>query len=1037
MKAGLILAGILTLCTSISSHAGDPQSPLKVACVGNSITYGMTLANPATDSYPAQLQPLLGDKYRVERFGRNGATLLRKGHRPYVADPIFTEALAFSPDILVVHLGVNDTDPRNFPHYGDDFAPDYLALIDSFRVRNPNVRVIMANLSPILSQHYRYRSGTRAWRDSLRILIPQIAKSAGAETVDFGEALRDYPNLIPDGIHPNKEGASHLARAVYSRITGDYGGLQLPEIYGDGMVLQRFRPLKIRGTADAEDTIDVRIGAYKARATADSHGRWSVTLPPMGEAFGLTMTVAAAGDTLQFNDVAIGEVWLASGQSNMEFHMNRTTTYAEDKAITADTLLRLFDMKPVAYTDKTLWNENQIRATDGLRHYKPSRWLRSTEETAEDFSAVAWHFGKMLRDSLKVPVGIISNPIGGSPAEAWVDIETLEHNIPEILIDWRNNDYLQPWVQQRVRENVGADTLRHRHPYEPSYLYAAGIRPLGGFPVAGIIWYQGESNAHNTEVHESVFQSLVESWRRTWESPGLPFIFVQLSSINRPSWPAFRNSQRLLAHSIPNVWMAVSSDLGVPDDVHPANKRPIGRRLALQALNHVYSMTNVVPQGPEIDKATAVGNKVTLSFDFADGLTTADGLTPATFEIAEYDGIYFPADCVTITDNNEITISSMKVDNPCFVRYGWQPYTEANLVNGAGLPASTFKIRIEGQPDQEPGRESGVSGAFTGAIDGILIQAGGCNFPVNPMAPDSKKKFYGGIYAVENDGTAFVTRRIGSLPQPMAYGACVPTPQGLVFAGGTDANGTPMGYAGILILDQKGNATVESLPSLPVAVDNIGGAYADGTVFVVGGNVDGTPSNRVYSLDMHQPSRGWKELEPFPGNPRVQPVVATSKDAKGNQALYLWGGFAGRTPHREPSLNTDGLKYDIDKNKWERLAPPTDAAGHEISTGGGAATTLPDGRIAVIGGVNKDIFLSALQNQAPDYLSHPIEWYRFNQDVLVFDPTTEVWRTVATTPEAARAGAGLVATDNGDLIVIGGELKPRIRSAEVAKIKID
>lgn len=701
IRAALCVSLIFTAMNVISAPAAKSKKakqPVKIGAIGNSITYGFQVEDREKNSYPAQLQGLLGEDYQVGNFGKSGATLLRKGHRPYFQQEEFKAAMEFAPDIIVVHLGVNDTDPRDYPEYGDEFVADYVALIDSFKSVNPNVRVILANLTPLLSKHFRFRSGTLAWRDSLRNLIPVVAEATGSELIDFGELLRDRPNLLPDGIHPNLEGATLMADYVAKAITGNYGGLSMPEIYGDGMVLQRNKPLKISGLANAGEKVTVTINGITETTTASNTGKWSVTLPPMKENTGLTMTVTAGPDKLTFNDVAIGEVWIASGQSNMEFRLKNTTTFPDVKNDLDDPLFRLFDMKPIAYTDNVEWTEEQKQLTDELKHYLPTSWTASNDSTAPQFSAVAWYFGKMLRDNLNVPVGIISNAIGGSTAESWVDIESLEHNIPEILVNWRTNDYLQPWAQKRAGENTGTQEKdkMHRHPYEPAYLFAAGIRPLESYPIEGVIWYQGESNAHNTLVHEMIFPTLVESWRENWENPEMPFIFTQLSSINRPSWPVFRNSQRMMSKQIPGVAMAVSSDKGDSLDVHPRNKKPVGERLARQALNKVYGMKNIVPEGPSIISAKKTGdNKVVLSFENAGGLTTSDGGAPITFEVAQYEGLFQPVESVEITPDNQIIISAPDGMAPNIVRYGWQPFTRANLVNGEGLPASTFRIEVQ------------------------------------------------------------------------------------------------------------------------------------------------------------------------------------------------------------------------------------------------------------------------------------------------------------------------------------------------------
>lgn len=343
-----------------------------------------------------------------------------------------------------------------------------------------------------------------------------------------------------------------------------------------------------------------------------------------------------------------------------------------------------------------------------------------------------------------------------------------------------------------------------------------------------------------------------------------------------------------------------------------------------------------------------------------------------------------------------------------------------------------LNIDVTAAENIEPGLDCGVSGAFTGVLGGRMIQAGGCNFPEDPLGAASKKKFYEGIYAVETGDSTWQPVRIGTLPKAMAYGVAVTYPEGMVLIGGSDASGS---FSEVYSLKMEGDATrIESLPSLPGTIDNFAATEIDSTIYVAGGSYNGQPSNKVFKLDLKEKGSNWQELATLPGNPRVQPVMAHGKDAEGNEALYLWGGFAGKGERRDASLNTDGLKFDFAKGEWKLIASPENQEGEAVSTGGGCITVLPDGRIAEVGGVNKDIFLEALQNQAPDYLTLPIEWYRFNPNLLIFDPTSEKWSVGLVSKEIARAGAGIVSLD-GCIMVAGGELKPRIRTAVITVIK--
>lgn len=665
---------------------------LRVACVGNSVTYGMTLADREHTAYPAQLQKLLGADYEVRNFGHNGATLLRRGHRPYMELPEFRQALDYKADLVVIHLGLNDTDPRDWPDWRDDFVADYEALIDSFRQSNSGCKVWICRLTPIFERHPRFRSGTRDWHRQIRSAIDAVALGRDVQVIDLYEPLHCRPELFPDALHPNEEGAGILARTVYSALTGDFGGLRLPVVYTDSMVVQRDRPWPVTGMANAGEDVTVRVGGQERHATAGPDGRWTAVLAPLDTGTAYTLEVSTKGRTLTFHDVVAGEVWLCSGQSNMEFPLARAFTARQDLQTSRRTDLRLFQMAPRWATDARTWPQEALAAVNRLDYFAPAVWRTSQAQTAAGFSAVAYHFGRMLADSLRVPVGLILNAVGGAPAEAWVARPAVEQDFPDLLDDWYRNDFVQPWVRQRARLNVGQDASPlQRHPYQTGYLFEAGIAPLARYPLRGVAWYQGESNAHNMEAHERIFPLLVQSWRDFWGDGALPFYTVQLSSLNRPSWPWFRDSQRRLAASLPGVHMVVTTDVGDSLDVHPTRKREVGERLARQALVWTYGCDadRLIPSGPMFRIATVEGEAVSVAFDFGRGLHTSDGAALRSFEVAGADRRFYPADARIVADG-VVALHSPQVPAPRYIRYGWQPFTRANLVNEAGLPASTF-----------------------------------------------------------------------------------------------------------------------------------------------------------------------------------------------------------------------------------------------------------------------------------------------------------------------------------------------------------
>ena len=728
--AVLIVLMPANLSAKGKSKAKAPKT-IRVACVGNSVTYGYGLKDREHTAYPVRLQEMLGDGFQVGNFGHSGATLLYKGHRPYIHTEEFRQALDFKADWVVIHLGLNDTDPRNWPDWKEEFIPNYRALIDSFLTVNPKARVLICQMTPIFDRHHRFQSGTRDWHAQVQQAIRTVAQGAKVQMIDLFTPLHSRPELFPDALHPNAEGAKILAQTVFSALTGDYGGLRLPPLLTDGVVLQRDEPLRLHGMSNARQTIvaellkDGRpVEGAKASAIAGFDGKWQLEMPAMQAGGPYTLTVTASPSPIsskkyaeviyplyskpywygfthkwparkiEVRDVWIGDVWLASGQSNMELRVDQVLSNQQDVADAKRlTNLHLYNMPARARTDAVEWPDSVLTFTNELRHMDMQGWQTASAESVQRFSAIAYNFGRVLADSLRdVPIGIICNAVGGSTTESWIDRTTLEYEYPAILRDWLNNDHTQAWARGRARQNIARalnkdlplfNTLQ-RHPYEPCYLFEAAIMPLEQFAVKGVLWYQGESNAHNVELHERLFRLLEQSWRKEWKRPDLPFYFVQLSSLNRPSWPAFRDSQRRLAQSLPNTWMTVSSDVGDQTDVHYKNKRPVGERLAAQALAHTYGRS-VESEGPKPERVTTVPPEMIITFSHADGLSVTQG-----FEIAGADGIYHPA--TTQVQGNTIRLTSPHVQEPVSVRYGWQPFTRGDLRNAHGFPASTFAL---------------------------------------------------------------------------------------------------------------------------------------------------------------------------------------------------------------------------------------------------------------------------------------------------------------------------------------------------------
>lgn len=314
---------ILTL-VMLSIQGQILAQKVKVACIGDSVTFGFGISPRDSLSYPAQLQRMLGNEYLVKNFGKNGATLLRNGHNPYLKSEEFENVLEFVPDIALIHLGLNDTDPRNWPPFQGEFESDYALLIDTLKAINPNLRVLIAELSPIFSGHPRFKSGTRDWHKEIRKKIRQVAQDNQVELLDFYSLLHTRPDLFPDQIHPTSEGTTILARTVFQTITKDFGGLSLDPIFRNGAVLQRGETVRISGKGNPEDSIQVNIDDKTTKTAVDLNGKWVARLKDIKPGGPYTLDVRSLENRITVDSIWIGDVWLAMGQSNMEWTLENS-----------------------------------------------------------------------------------------------------------------------------------------------------------------------------------------------------------------------------------------------------------------------------------------------------------------------------------------------------------------------------------------------------------------------------------------------------------------------------------------------------------------------------------------------------------------------------------------------------------------------------------------------------------------------------------------------------------------------------------------
>lgn len=481
--------------------------------------------------------------------------------------------------------------------------------------------------------------------------------------------------------------------------------LRLAKIFSDDMVLQRNQPVKIWGKAIPGKPVQVSFAKENRKTVVQTDSNWTVIFNKQNASIQpQSFSVISGDEKIEIKNILIGDIWLCIGQSNMEFPMQKEMHYKEALPNSTQPLIRLYNP---AYAGKNTYN---VSFTDSIiqnlttDNFYKGQWQTCDSNSFKTMSAVAWYFGKQIVDVENIPVGLINISIGGAPLETFISTEALKNSKQfayKLNGNWLTNDALPVWIRERGKQNVGSltnvpkDEYGNNHAFKPGFAYEAGIAPILDLPIKGILCYQGESNAQEIErVNEYADLSalMVADYRKKWKQPDLPFYFVQLSSIDTLKykghlWPQFRNEQRKMLKLIPYSGMAVCSDIGFKNDVHPTNKKDVGERLAIWALNKTYHK-NIIPSGPLPLTATYKNQKIIISFQYiGNGLNTADGKIVRGFSFGGRNE-------QSVVIKSKQIIVSVK-EKPEFVYYGWQSFSDGNLINSEGLPASTFKIEVK------------------------------------------------------------------------------------------------------------------------------------------------------------------------------------------------------------------------------------------------------------------------------------------------------------------------------------------------------
>ncbi len=443
---------------------------------------------------------------------------------------------------------------------------------------------------------------------------------------------------------------------------------KLPAFFGDGMVLQQKVDAAIWGNDTPFTKIYVHTGWNETEQTQTDHnGKWKVSIATP-EAGGPYQIVIEGSQRIELKDVLIGEVWFCSGQSNMEMPLkgfpNQPIIGSNEAILNSENAnIRLFTVQRNA----SIWPLDDVAG----------EWKTSRPETAREFSAVAYFFGKKLHETTGVPIGLIASAWGGSSCETWTDIPTLAEHI-----------------QAEEPKEVPVDDRQKRN--TPSLLYNAMVHPFFGFQIAGVIWYQGESNKYGNRAasYKDIFPAMIRLWRTKWNQGDFPFYFVQIAPFTPKAGNTalLREAQLYTLNTVKNTGMIVTLDLGDCSNIHPAQKKEVGDRLAYWALANTYSIEGISYSGPIYRDMEVQGNRAIIYFDHADMGLSNFGRSLNGFQIAGEDSVFHDAIAkIENTKVNSLSISSDQVNKPVAVRYAYDHCPEATLFNTAGLPASPFR----------------------------------------------------------------------------------------------------------------------------------------------------------------------------------------------------------------------------------------------------------------------------------------------------------------------------------------------------------
>jgi len=497
--------------------------------------------------------------------------------------------------------------------------------------------------------------------------------------------------------------------------------VRLPHILSSNMVLQRDVPIPVWGWADPGEQITVKLDQHTACTKADAQGKWMVKLPEMKAGGPYEMTVSGK-NTIKLTDILIGEVWICSGQSNMEVGIGFAQNAQQEIAAASWPQIRLFHL-PLVTSGQPVSDVNAAWfpcSPQTVSRYKPFQKEKSLGDWG-GFSAVGYYFGRELHKQLGIPVGMIDTSWGGTRIETWTpefafeqvpSLSGIAGKIKDLSMNYNTavkkavNDYecWLPLAQKALQDSktAPAPPAWPANPldsqFQPTGVYNAMVNPLVPFAIRGVIWYQGESNLGDGMTYFEMMKAMIGGWRQAWAEGDFPFYFAQLAPYGyTKAWGRERPFElpkmweaQTAALSIPNTGLVVTMDIGNLNDVHPRNKQDVGKRLAFWALAKTYGRSDLVYSGPFYKSMTVEGNKIRISFDhIGSGLASRDSQPLTWFELAGADQKFVQAQADI--DGDTVLVWSDSISKPVAARFGWNEVAQPNLINKEGLPALPFR----------------------------------------------------------------------------------------------------------------------------------------------------------------------------------------------------------------------------------------------------------------------------------------------------------------------------------------------------------